>query len=267
MARTMLVTGGHGFLGRRVVRCATEAGWDVVAPTSVALDIRSAAALETLTNEIEPSAVIHLAYRRTERDTIVDGSRLVAEAAHRVGARLVHLSSDVVFAGRETTYVETDPTSPVEPYGAAKADAEIAVRAVDHAAVLVRTSLLLGDPADLGQSEIDVLKAAVDPSSFTFFADEYRSPARAADVARAVVALAADRSVDGPLHLGGPECLSRFELARELACQLDVDPQSLCSTTLEAVGLAGRRPGRVELDSSVARSLGLAPESVRRPRG
>ncbi len=256
MAATVLVTGGQGFLGRRVAAAATAAGWDVIAPPSGALDVRSAAALDDLLASRPVDAVAHLAYRRNERDTIVDGSANVAHAASRHRARLVHLSTDVVFAGRTAPYTEAVPTDPVEPYGQAKADAERAVRRADPSAALLRTSLLIGDPDDPGHAVGDVLGAVA--SGFRFFTDEIRSPVRVDDVATAVLALLGElRDVTGPLHLGGPEPLSRLDLARRVARRHGLDPESLGATTHAQAGVAGRRPGQVVLDSSLAASLGL----------
>ncbi len=261
MATTLLVTGGHGFLGRRVCRLATEAGLDVVAPTSAELDVRDPAAVEAAMRSAGVDAVVHLAYRRTERDTIVDGSAAVARAAAASGARLVHLSTDVVFGGRDSAYVESDQPHPIEPYGAAKAEAESLVASITPQAALVRTSLLLSDGVgddDLGQPELDALGAARGEVTFTFFTDEIRCPARAVDVATGVIGLInTHRDLSGPVHLAGPEALDRATLARRIVSGHGYDPARLVTSTAEAAGLAGRRPGRIELDITLATSLGL----------
>ena len=69
----------------------------------------------------------------------------VALAAAMVGARLVHVSSDAVFSGAAARYDETGPPDPTTPYGAAKAAAETAVKGITPAAVIARTSLIIGD--------------------------------------------------------------------------------------------------------------------------
>ena len=75
-----------------------------------------------------PEVVIHTAYRQDgdgAREIVVDGSENVARAATAVGARLVHLSTDVIFDGRKgAPYVEADAPSPCTEYGRAKAEAE-----------------------------------------------------------------------------------------------------------------------------------------------
>ena len=77
---------------------------------------------------VRPEIVIHTAYLQDgpgAHEITVDGAENVARAAAAVGARLVHLSTDVVFDGRKgAPYVEDDPLSPVTDYGRAKAEAE-----------------------------------------------------------------------------------------------------------------------------------------------
>ena len=69
----------------------------------------------------------------------------VAAAAAAVGARLVHLSSDVIFDGtKPSPYDESDAPSPITEYGRAKADAELAVAEAHPEALLARTSLIYG---------------------------------------------------------------------------------------------------------------------------
>lgn len=265
MTAPILVTGGAGFLGRSVVGMLVAAGHRAVAPSSRELDVRDGHAVSDVTAGVAPAAIIHLAYRVNERDTIVDGSANVAVAAARTGARLVHLSTDVVFAGRSDPYTEDDIPDPVHPYGAAKAEAEEAVSLRAPDAVIVRTSLLYrADRVDGGEPVHAVQRALQDPETFRFFTDEVRCPAVVDDVAAGVVALATKAAlagVRGPLHLAGPEALSRAVFARAVADWLGGDPEVLRSTTQASLGLT--RPGHVVLDTSRATSLALpTPRSV-----
>jgi dTDP-4-dehydrorhamnose reductase len=260
----LFVTGGRGFLGRRVVALAATAGWEVVAPTSADLDVRDGASVAAAIAASHPLAVVHLAYRAAEADTIVDGSTNVAQASRSIGARLVHLSTDVVFAGRDEPYVEDDRPDPVFAYGRAKAEAESAVAAADPGAAIVRTSLLYSaDRNDLATCQTDVTEPG-----FTFFVDEHRSPACVDDVAAAVVALAGPLvDVHGPLHVAGPEAWSRDRFAAHVVRWLDLDAAALRTARRADLGLV--RPGRVVLDVSLAEGHGLRcrPVSeVLRPR-
>jgi dTDP-4-dehydrorhamnose reductase len=258
----MLVTGATGFLGRHLMDEPGE--WEIVAPAHSMLDLRQRDRVVDLVGEWKPQVVVHLAYRK-DRQSIVDASRNVAEAATACGARLVHLSTDVVFSGRPLPYTEHDDTFPIIEYGRDKLDAETAVFAAAPDAVAIRTSLLYGTDR-MGACQLDAQAAAQGTSSMTFFTDEVRCPTHAADVAAAIVALAARPEVTGPLHLTGRRPMSRAELAQLTAAWLGLAPAAIRTSTIAESGTV--RPGHIVLDCARATSLGLTCrdpfESLRR---
>lgn len=254
--RRLLLTGGSGLLGRAVVAAAAATDWEVMAPGHASLDVRDAGAVRAAVASLRPAAVVHAAYVRDgalARPTIVDGSAAVAEAAAAVGARLVHLSSDALFAGREAPYTEADRPDPVHDYGRCKADAEAAVAAACPGAVLVRTSLLYGG-AD--SPPVRMVLDAVDagPAGARFFVDEVRSFCHVDDVAAAVLALCRHDAA-GPLHVAGPEGWSRYDFARAVCRVFGRSPDAVRAGSL--ADAPGARPGRVVLSSALAASLGL----------
>lgn len=243
------VTGATGYLGSELVRRAPVASTERV-------DVRDAEAVLSLLRRLRPEVVVHTAYRQDgpgALKTTVDGAENVARAAAAVGARLVHLSTDVVFDGRKgTPYVESDPVCPVTDYGRAKAEAERRVARACPEALVVRTSLIYGG-AEPSKHEL----AAGDPS-FTFFTNEIRSPVQVGDLADALLELAA-LDVTGLLHVAGADAVSRAEFAelivgapvasapapdtRPLDCSLDSSrAQALLRTRLRGVReVLGRR--------------------------
>jgi len=249
----LLVTGGSGLLGTAIrAHVAAHGGWEVVAPSHGEVDVCDPAAVSAAFNARRPAAVIHCAYVREDRAVNVDGARVVARCAAAAGARLVHMSTDVVFAGRETPYTEDDAPDPVHDYGRAKADAEREVMAAHAGAVMVRTSLMYGG-ADSAPVRM-VLDAAAGRTETAFFADEFRSVAHVSDMAAAVVALAG-MDVAGPLHVAGPEPVSRLDFARAVCRAHGLPETAVRGSTLAQAGLS--RPGNLVLDSSRAGSLGV----------
>ena len=230
------VTGASGYLGGALLRLVPGASVERV-------EVRDAAAVLRLLEELRPRTVIHTAYRQDgpgAREITVEGAENVARAAHAVGARLVHLSTDVVFDGRKgAPYVEADAPSPVSAYGRAKADAEARVAAAHPGALLVRTSLLYGGPG-LEPSRHEL--AARDVAA-TFFEDEIRSPVQVDDLASALLELAA-LDVAGPLHVAGADDLSRADFAELIA-----------GRPVRRLSAPPGRPLDCSLDSSRARSL------------
>jgi dTDP-4-dehydrorhamnose reductase len=213
----LLVTGGAGYLGSEVCRQALARGVDVVAAQlhtpapygrAIALDVRDEDAVQRAFIRCGPDVVVHTAYVQSGPalfDTVVRGTRAVAEAAGRLGARLVHISTDLVFDGEAAPYTEADEPRPVNAYGAAKAEAERFVRD----GLIVRTSLQYGK-SEPGQQELLALRDDVE-----FYVDEIRCPTLVGETAAALLDLV-ELDVTGPLHVCAREALSRYEFARLL---------------------------------------------------
>lgn len=259
---TVLVTGASGYLGGAVAALCSA----VPAPR---VDVRDLSALTALFAAVRPATVIHTATTLGNKGgspedlwpVVAAGAANVAVAARSVGARLVHVSSDAVFAGRDAPYTEADVPSPVFEYGAAKAAAEEAVAAVDPGAALVRTSLIVsGGRGALSRHERTCLDLATGAATGALFTDEIRCPVAVDDLAAALVALAATDHA-GVLNVAGPEALSRHDLGVRVATRHGLDPAAVPASTLAASGLA--RPARVVLGSSAAGMLlGLTPRPV-----
>lgn len=255
----MFVTGGGGLLGRHLQRSPAVEKWELIAPNSHSLDVRQRDRVIDMITDWKPKAVVHLACNRDDRRSIVDASRNVAEAAAACGARLIHLSSDVVFPGRTTPYRETDGVFAITEYGRMKADAEVAVMNACPTAVMVRTSLMYATDF-LAPPQIDVQKSLRGDTRTRFFTDEFRCPAHAADVAAACAALASMPDITGPLHVAGPDPLSRAEFAMAIAIWLGMNPALVPTASLADASVD--RPARLVLDSSRAAALGLRCRSV-----
>ncbi len=206
---TLHVTGASGFLGRELLRRAPAA-------SGARVEIRDAAAVRAAFERLRPDVVIHTAYRQEGADaweTTVEGAENVARAARDLGARLLHLSTDVVFDGRKgSPYVEEDEPSPVTEYGRAKAESEARIRAVHPEALVVRTSLIVGGP---GHEPSKHELAALDPAK-VFYEDEVRCPIQVGDLADALLELVA-LDVSGVVHVAGADALSRADLAELVA--------------------------------------------------
>jgi dTDP-4-dehydrorhamnose reductase len=214
--------------------------------------VRDSIAVRRELERLRPAAVIHTAYRQDDRATTLDGAAAVAGAAATVGARLVHVSSDVIFDGSKPgPYAEEDPPSPITDYGRAKAEAERAVRAVHPGGLVVRTSLIYGGP-EPSRHERVAFEAAQGGGDMAFFEDELRSPVLVADLASALLELAG-RDETGILHVAGRDTVSRYEFALMLAQAHGLSGERIPRGRLAGSGLV--RPANCALDSSRARAL------------
>ncbi len=258
----VLITGGTGLLGRALVARALSRGWSVTAThhaqapldaraTWRSLDAHDRDAVFECVRSARPDAVIHTAYVQqgpSLRALTTDGARYVAEAARETDARLVHLSTDVVFDGTsDRPYTEDDPVSPAHEYGRAKADAERLVLDAQPAAAVVRTSLLYTRSPEDHQARL-ALDLASGRARGALFTDEVRNPALVDDLAGSLVELCG-RSHAGVLHLAGRDAVSRHAFGAMLVRYHGGDPSKL--------------PGARSADQRVARPRNCALSSER----
>jgi len=265
MTRTLLVIGASGQLGQCVARGAVGQGWRVVgtfhrAPLETLpidwreLDLTDVRMVEALIADIPPDAVVNAALQMTQPwiwPVNAGGAAAVALATARIGARLIHISSDAIFDGEQSPYTEADDPSPITVYGGSKAAAETAVRAIMPAAAVIRTSLLIADdPLDKhSRMALDIAQGLRPEKLFT---DEFRCPIAAIDLAAAILELI-DLPVTGILNVVGADAVSRYELGQLVTRRHGLDPNALLPATLAASGL--HRPADIRLDISRATAL------------
>ncbi len=263
--------GGSGFLGRTTVAWAIAQGVSVDAtylssapqPADALddehwhrCDILDLEQVRGIVAEVAPTAIINAAYRQSgERaeEICSDGAGNLASAAADADARIVHVSTDLVFDGDlERPYNEDDPVSPINDYGRAKARAEELVAAANPNSVSVRTSLIYG-ASDAPQERL--VRRAIDQGDISFFTDEWRSPIHVEHLAAAVGALATEVPATGVLHVAGAERLNRLQFASVLAENMDLDAALLTGGPADAS--LGPRASDVALDIQRALELGF----------
>jgi len=278
MAR-ILITGATGFLGHNLllglkIDHEVWAGYYRNRPgvpdcNPVPLDVSEESRVVEQMSRIRPDMVVHAAAISRpddcERDpdvarrVIVDGTRNVARACREAGARLAHISTDLVFDGSKGNYLEEDEVHGISIYSRAKIEAETIVRAVDSSAVILRVAVLYGagSPAYAGYVA-NVLRQWGKGEPVTFYTDQYRSPTYAPQVAECVNRLLRDPEVCGILHLGGAERLSRFDFGVLLARQVGA-PESLLrpGSMWDAKGAAPRGADCSLVSAKIKRLLGL----------
>jgi dTDP-4-dehydrorhamnose reductase len=266
----VLVTGGAGLLGGAVLAAAPD-GVDVHATAQRSpldrahvVDLADAVAVAGLLEALRPDAVVHTAYRAGDaavlaRD-VVAATAAVARGCASVGARLVHVSSDVVFDGEHAPYAEDALPSPVHPYGQAKAVAEELVGLAVPDAAVVRTSLLVrADPPDPASARLlDGLRSG---APMTLFTDELRMPIAVEDLAEALWMLLGRPAseVAGPWHIVGPQVVSRHTLGVLLARRHGLEPDF---PTASSRSHPQPRPRDLRLSTERAEAAGLRPRPV-----
>lgn len=266
----VLVTGGHGQLGRAIARRAAQPGDAVLAIDRDVLDIRDRDAVHAAIVRARPEVVInaaaYTAVDKAESDRELafavnaDGAGNVARACAAHGVRLLHVSSDYVFDGTSTVpYREDDPIAPLGAYGESKAAGERQVHAAGGR--IVRTSWLF---EECGPSFVHtMLRLASERAVLRVVADQRGCPTWADDLADALLALA--RREDGPAtyHFCNDGVMTWHAFAEAIVAE-GRRHRPLACERVEAITTAeyptpARRPAYSVLDTSRARSLGITP--------
>ncbi|HJR16378.1 MAG TPA: dTDP-4-dehydrorhamnose reductase [Gemmatimonadales bacterium] len=150
-AGTALITGAAGQVGREL-QCTVPADWRVIGCTSEELDITDQQAVQTALEQVAPTVVLNTAAytsvdtaeRQADRARAVntEGAGILADAAFKAGARMIHLSTDFVFDGAQgRPYGPSDPPNPLNIYGKTKLAGELLVRKHTRgSALIVRTA-------------------------------------------------------------------------------------------------------------------------------
>lgn len=179
----------------------------------------------------------------------------------RHGARLVHLSVDLVYSGEgDGGYVETDPTDPVTVYGKTMVAGERAVEEEDPSAATLRISLPMGESFNGHAGAIDWIESRFKHGRpATLYYDEIRTPTYTDCLNRVFQAmLATDHA--GIFHAGGPTRLSLYQIAQVINRLGGYDPDLLHGMPRRHAGPIPPRAGDVTMDSSkLADAFGYEP--------
>ena len=269
----ILITGALGQLGRELLEVFEADGThEIIATDAVAklgdpatmLDICHRDGMLAAVGDIQPDHIIHpaamTAVDRCESEADLAyrinaiGTRNVAEAARRVGAPVLYVSTDYVFDGtKDSPYLEWDEPNPQSVYGASKLAGE---RELDPGSTVVRTSWVCGR---YGQNMVKtILRVAESNPELAFVDDQRGHPTFASDLATMIHRLVTDRR-PGVFHVTNQGAVSWFEFARAVLEAAGEDPDRVRPITTADLDppRPAPRPANSVLDNAALRLSGV----------
>jgi dTDP-4-dehydrorhamnose reductase len=235
MKPTILLTGKSGQLGSELNRLLPKLG-EVIAPERNELDLRQPETIRAIMRNAKPQLVINAAAytavdaAETDEATAsavnAEAPRLLAVEAKKLGALLVHFSTDYVFDGsKRSPYLETDHPNPINAYGRTKLAGEEAIRNSGAAHLIFRTSWVY---ATRGKNFLlTILRLATEREELKIVDDQVGAPTCAFDLAHATTEiltgiLAKTRSefispeVSGTYHMTAAGQTNWYEFAKAI---------------------------------------------------
>ncbi|MGH9400528.1 MAG: dTDP-4-dehydrorhamnose reductase [Terriglobia bacterium] len=259
------ITGAAGLFGRALVQVFGER--HAVSPLAHEdLDITREDEVEAVLSKIKPDVVVHAAAipnpdvceENPARAYAVNvhGTRYVAAAARRAGARMATISTDAVFNGQKTSpYIESDSPAPETVYGRTKWRSEIITEAANEWWIF-RVSVLFG-PGKENFVEKGLRRiAAGEP--YVVAADQTGNATYTIDAARKIREVVEAKRY-GLYHLANDGFCTRLELARRAAELAGLDPGGIRGKPLSQMGRPARRLPYSVMDSAALERSGFSP--------
>ena len=258
MKKKMLITGGSGLLGQ-YLNFTTDDEYEILTLhrtntgnckefNSANLDIRNEDELKKVFEYFRPDIVIHTAaitnpqlkQNQKSRDyfeTNVRATKKIAERSQEINAKLIYISTDLVYAGYRGSFLKEDAKLiPATLYAETKLMGEIKVKETTENHLILRTALLYGIGLNHSRCYFDMmLKNLSDGIPVKLFSDQFRTPISLKDASRIIAELAKTDFKKETFNLGGLERLSRHEMGEILCSIAGYDKNMIEIITMDAI--------------------------------
>ncbi|GGZ00434.1 dTDP-4-dehydrorhamnose reductase [Shewanella fodinae] len=280
----ILITGSNGQVGSSLVKLLNQMPEiDFLAVDRERLDITDCKAVNKLVNEFQPNAIInaaaYTAVDKAEKEVELsnsinrDGPKFLALAANRVGATILHISTDYVFAGdKDGEYIETDDVAPQGAYGQSKLEGELAVAVSCPRHIIMRTAWVF---CETGNNFVKtMLRLAQTRDELSVVADQFGGPTYAGDIANALIAMVqhieqGKQAKWGVYHFSGMPYASWFDFATAIfqaaeQHQVLTKQPKLSAIPTSAYPTPAKRPANSRLNcSKIEKQFAIQPSDWR----
>ncbi|MEH2269952.1 MAG: NAD(P)-dependent oxidoreductase [Nostoc sp.] len=280
--KKLLITGASGFLGWHLCQLAKEE-WEIYGtylshPLEIPdmkmlkANLTNFQELKRIFNDVKPEAVIHTAAhsqpnfcqtnpKESHAINVIASCNIAGLCADN-SIPCAFTSTDLVFDGLNAPYKETDAVCPINLYGEQKAIAEADMLERYPMTAVCRMPLMFGAATPTAKSFIQpFIQTLQAEEELSLFIDEFRTPVSGTTAAKGL--LLALEKVNGIIHLGGKERISRYDFGQILVEVFQLPATKLKSCRQQDVKMAAPRPTDVSLDSSKAFALGYQPLSLK----
>jgi dTDP-4-dehydrorhamnose reductase len=240
---SILLTGKNGQVGAELLSLLPRLG-NLVALDRQQLDLCNPAEIRRIVRQVRPQIIVnaaaYTAVDKAEAEHTVayavnsEAPGVLAEEANKIGAALVHYSTDYIFDGsKHAPYDEDDSPNPLNVYGKSKLAGEIAIRQAGVAHLIFRTSWVY---ATSGQNFLlTLLRLGSQREELPMVCDQIGTPNWSRNIARTTMAalndlctksdlLSSFEEISGTYHLSATGAASRFDFAQAICDELCLAP-------------------------------------------
>jgi len=287
----ILITGSNGLLGQHLVKLLIETTTHTITAigrgedrlpfssspsyTYFTLDITDGIAVNDFILLHKPEVIIHAA-AMTQPDPCeenpvecwninVTATRFLTDAAEKVNARFIYISTDFVFDGLNGPYKETDETGPVNYYGSSKLAAEKSVMNSKLQWCIVRTVLVYGNILVGNRSNVIswAKENLENKRPIKVVSDQWRTPTYVEDLAKGIL-LVLEKNATGIYHISGEEDMSPYGMALATADYLHLDKSLMTKVNADTFTQPAKRPLRTGfIIDKAKKELGYQPISFK----
>ncbi len=256
-------------LGNKIAEVALERGYEVYCGYKnhepefgepIRFDLASPDSVVKAVDEIRPNVIVHSAAltdvdkcevdRELAYKINAEGTKVVAEVARKFGSFMIYISTDYVFDGNKGMYKEEDETNPVNYYGYTKLLGENCSQDF----CIARTCVIYGAKPASGKINfvLWLISKLESGESVKIITDQFITPTLNTNLAKMVLECA-ERELKGVFHLAGATRVSRFEFAKEIAKEFELDDGLIIPSKMDGINWIAKRPRDSSLDTSKAR--------------
>jgi dTDP-4-dehydrorhamnose reductase len=232
--------------------------------TDIFVDIRNISSIEKVVSEISPDLIINcvaigkIDYLESHPEIAFslnsEGAKNIAMIAKKFQIKLIHISTDSIFDGKQGNYIESDTPNPINAYAQSKVKAEEFVRNITDNHIIIRTNFYGYDSR--GNWFFNWVYGQFTHNQKIFgFDDVHFNPLEASNLSEIILDIALT-DFTGTINLGSTETISKYQFIVKVAEVFGFDKNMIIEGTYAKYANAiAQRPLNTSLDVSASIKL------------